>query len=80
MEPIVYDTVMNANRTGHWQCHERFSEKRVSSPGDDADLSMIDDFLPSGPKVVKMATRDNRLTEREALLLSSTAPSCSITC
>ena len=29
MEPIVYDTVMNANRTSHWPCHERFAEKRV---------------------------------------------------
>ena len=29
MEPIVYDTVMNANRTGHWPCHERYAEKRV---------------------------------------------------
>ena len=29
MEPIVYDTVMNANRTGHWPCHERYAEKRI---------------------------------------------------
>ena len=29
MEPIVYDTVINGNRTGHWSCHERFAEKRV---------------------------------------------------
>ena len=29
MEPIVYDAVMNANRTGHWPCHERYAEKRV---------------------------------------------------
>ena len=29
MEPIVYDTVMNANRTGDLPCHERYAEKRV---------------------------------------------------
>ena len=29
MEPIVYDTVINANRTGHCPCHERSAEKRV---------------------------------------------------
>ena len=29
MEPIVYDTVMNANRTCHWPCHERYAEKWV---------------------------------------------------
>ena len=46
----------------------------MSSPGDDTDLSTVDDFWqhhrPSGPKVVKMATRDGHLTAREALLLS----------
>jgi len=26
---IVYDTVMNAKRTGHLPCHERYAEKRV---------------------------------------------------
>ena len=29
LEPMVYDTVINVNRTGHWSCHERSSEKRV---------------------------------------------------
>ena len=29
MEPLVYDTVMNANRTGHLQCHERYAERRI---------------------------------------------------
>ena len=29
MEPIVYDTVMTANSTGHWPCHERYAEKRI---------------------------------------------------
>ena len=29
MEPIAYDTLMNANRTGHWPCHGRYAEKRV---------------------------------------------------
>ena len=31
MEAIVYDTVMNANRTSHWPCHERYAEKLVMS-------------------------------------------------
>ena len=29
MEPHVYDTVMNANRTGHLPCHERYAERRI---------------------------------------------------
>jgi len=29
MEAVVYDTVMNANRTGHSPCHERNVEKLV---------------------------------------------------
>ena len=29
MEPIVYDTVINANRTGHLPCHERYAERRI---------------------------------------------------
>ena len=29
LEPMVYDTVINVNRTRHWPCHERSSEKRV---------------------------------------------------
>ena len=29
MEPIVYDTVINANKTGHWSCHERSAQKRI---------------------------------------------------
>ena len=29
MEPLVYDTVMNANRTGHLPCHERYAERRI---------------------------------------------------
>ena len=31
MEAIVYDTVMNANRTSHSPCHERYVEKLVMS-------------------------------------------------
>ena len=27
MEPIVYDTVINTNRTGHSPCHERYVKK-----------------------------------------------------
>ena len=30
MEAIVYDTMMNANRTGHRPCHERYTEKRIT--------------------------------------------------
>ena len=29
MEPLVYDTVINANRTGHLPCHERYAERRI---------------------------------------------------
>ena len=29
MEAIVYDTVMNANSTGHSPCHDRYVEKLV---------------------------------------------------
>ena len=29
MEPHVYDTVLNANRTGHLPCHERYAERRI---------------------------------------------------
>ena len=29
MEAIVYNIVMNANRTGHSPCHERYVEKLV---------------------------------------------------
>ena len=29
MEPHVYDTVLNANRTGHLPCHERYAERRL---------------------------------------------------
>ena len=29
MERIVYDTVMNANRTGHLPCHEHYAERRI---------------------------------------------------
>ena len=29
MELIVYGTVTNANRTGHWPSHERHADKRV---------------------------------------------------
>ena len=29
MEPIVYDTVINVNRTDHWLCYEGYAEKRV---------------------------------------------------
>ena len=29
MEPLVYDTVMNANRTGHLPCHEHYAERRI---------------------------------------------------
>ena len=29
MEPILYDTVMNANRTGQLPCHERYAESRM---------------------------------------------------
>ena len=31
MEAIVYDTVINANRTSHSPCHERYVEKLVMS-------------------------------------------------
>ena len=31
MEAIVHDTVMNANRTSHAPCHERYVEKLVMS-------------------------------------------------
>ena len=30
MEPVVYDTVINANRTDHWPCHENSAQKRVT--------------------------------------------------
>ena len=29
MEPLVYDTVINANSTGHLPCHERYAERRI---------------------------------------------------
>ena len=29
MEPIVYDTVMNPNRTSHSPCHEGYVEEKV---------------------------------------------------
>ena len=29
MKPLVYDTVMNANRTGHLPCHELYAERRI---------------------------------------------------
>ena len=29
MEPLVYDTVMNANRTGDLPWHEHYAERRI---------------------------------------------------
>ena len=29
MEPRAYDKVMDANRTGHLPCHERYAEMRI---------------------------------------------------
>ena len=30
MELIAYTTVMNANRSGLWPCHERYADKQVT--------------------------------------------------
>jgi len=30
MEIIAYATVMNANRSGLWPCHERYADKQVT--------------------------------------------------